>query len=1119
MIIDRTKLKISIIALSITLSIISLNTKANTPTIISDTDKIPFNFHLVNKDSLINNAKFFYIHGKLEQEERKNTPTFLTSKYATINIISSFNNSTIKNLINYGNGYEDLTINGLDKLNFISLSDNGRYAIFIADDIEKKRTKQLYFYDTFSKKAEPITQYNDIFFEKSDLFFTTQDGRFSLFYDYDKEHYPKIAELYDDFIPYNKIRYTVYDSKTNKTFSLNDLESSDLKTHPEKKRFDAFKLNFIEDHDLMDSKLHITSVTPNGQYIYGDILKETKYPEYNFLRSAYIYNTKNDVFFRLFYEPETGGESQINAVSNNNVFVGWFEYFDNIENEPLYTIDYSDKQKNKNRLLIRQAFFYDPINSSDDRVLLEINAYKPTNSYTHFKRNSEAKDISDDGRFIVGWSEKDIREIHHKDHAESFYLRNAFIYDRQLQGKTSAFEFLPNLANGSESEALSISGDGRVVYGIAQNNQNNQWKSVLWNVDNNSNPDKEREIAALNHFHDINKNDEKLTFNLFQNLKSKLDIANKKFTEIKETLERQLISLTDEKNNTIKQKELMEPQMKDNEFFNDNINTYEKYQDDINNYTSQITAIKTQLTHLNWTEEGKNVTFLEEQYNQAQSALIALQKIKQPASPQEPKEPEPKPQPMPPKEVEKPEPKPQSTPPKEVEKPESKPQPVPSKEVEKPKSKPQPVPPKEMEKPEPKPQSTPPKEVEKPKSKPQPVPPKEVEKPEPKPQSTPQKEVEKPKSKPQPVPSKEVEKAKSEVQIPDNAKQPVEDVLEQQAKGKTKEKETVKEDLKPSIMISKPIDIENTYKSMQIMAENSYRFMDMQQGQLRYLASATCSVGTEKACISGFAHYQNINKSNATQTGLSGAYRFDINRIPLVVGLAIDTDVYSSLPKGYQYQGYALPLIGFSLDLMPSLNAELNNNALHLSLKGAYLNRKVSIERQALANTEQGKGNAKITGYHIELQGYYPYSIADDLLLTPFAGLTFNQISRSAYSETQNAQFAAHYDALKTHSLLAKMGLSMDHLLGSSFILNTKAGLLWNLSHHQGDFRSHIDYLGQQNIDYSENKKQLKQRPFAHIGLTYQVDKHSSIGTKANWEMTTYRNHDLQFGINYTYRF
>ncbi|WP_248846341.1 autotransporter domain-containing protein, partial [Proteus hauseri] len=332
-------------------------------------------------------------------------------------------------------------------------------------------------------------------------------------------------------------------------------------------------------------------------------------------------------------------------------------------------------------------------------------------------------------------------------------------------------------------------------------------------------------------------------------------------------------------------------------------------------------------------------------------------------------------------------------------------------------------------------------------------------------------------------------------------------------------KQLTKENNKPSIVISKPIDIENTYKSMQLMAENGYKLMDMQQGQLRYLTSAICSVSNEKACISGFTHYQNLNKSNATQTGISGAYRFDINRVPFVMGLAIDTDVYSSLPKGYQHQGYPLPLIGFSLDLIPSLNKELISNALHLSLKGAYLNRKVSIERQQLEDTEMGKGNAKLSGYHIELQGYYPYSATNELTLTPFAGITFNEISRSAYSETEGAKFIAHYEKLKEQALSAKLGVNLDYLLTPSLTLNTKAGMFWQLSQQQRDFRSHIKNLGQQHIEYAGNKKQLKRRPFANIGLTYQIDKQSLVGTSANWEITKYRYHDMQFGVNYTYRF
>ncbi|HGM9887280.1 TPA: autotransporter domain-containing protein [Proteus mirabilis] len=364
----------------------------------------------------------------------------------------------------------------------------------------------------------------------------------------------------------------------------------------------------------------------------------------------------------------------------------------------------------------------------------------------------------------------------------------------------------------------------------------------------------------------------------------------------------------------------------------------------------------------------------------------------------------------------------------------------------------------------------------------------------------------------------EQEKAEQErlARLPaDKELPPVEDEQVQQAKEKVKEKETAKS----STAISKPIDVENSYKSMQLMAENGYKLIDMQQGQLRYLASATCSVGTEKACLSGFTHYQNIDKANAIQTGISGAYRFDINQTPLVVGLAIDSDSYSSLPTGYEYQGYPLPLIGFSVDLIPSLNPTSNGNALHLSLKGAYVNRKVTIKRPILDNTEAGKGHAKISGYYIDLQGYYPYTLNNLITVTPFAGLTFNQTSRSAYSETQGTKLAVHYQELNAHSLLAKIGLGIEYTVNAKLKLDSKAGLLWHLSHHQGDFQSDIDYLGQQKINYNDNKKQLAQRPFASVGLTYQLDKQSSVNTTTNWQMTPYRNQDIHMGIGYTYRF
>ncbi|WP_337239893.1 autotransporter domain-containing protein [Proteus faecis] len=774
------------------------------------------------------------------------------------------------------------------------------------------------------------------------------------------------------------------------------------------------------------------------------------------VRLAFLYDQSNDDV--KIISNSDYGSSRINQLSKNDIAVGWIESRIKRKNE-------------RDDRLIREAFIYDPTQNKIRKPIINS-----TNSNHYY--NSEATAISENGEFFVGWVEYGGNIVKKRQASPlSEYPRNAFVYFVDEEES----QLLLNLNNNiEESEAHSISRDGNAIFGVSKGN-NNDWKLVAWNIEktpkNKIEENQNKEAINIKYdtllaTNDIEKTKEhsKLSFEKFTSLKKPFDTQEKALFNKLETTKTDM-------ENTIKERIRIE-KIIDYGDRNGGTETYDKYSDEYNTYKNkeddykkEIEDINHEITNLNNGTQGSQLKLAEYEYAKSQTTLNALTQKNAAIEAEKAEE-------------------------KQRLADEAKKQQRLAEEAEE----------KQRLANEAREQQRLAEEAEE----------KQRLADEAKKQQRLAEEAEEKQRLANEAREQQrlaEEKAKTDAKTKELI--PVEDERAQRAKEKAKEKETTK----PSIVISKPIDIENTYKSMQLMAENGYKFMDMQQGQLRYLASATCSVGTEKACISGFAHYQNVNKANATQTGLSGAYRFDVNHIPLIVGLAIDTDVYSSLPKGYQYQGYALPLIGFSLDLIPSLNPELKSNALHLSLKGAYLNRKISIERQALENTEAGKGNAKISAYHIELKGYYPYSIADDLLLTPFAGLTFNQISRSAYSETQNANFAAHYDALKTHSLLAKMGLGMDYLLGSSFILNTKAGLLWNLSHHQGDFRSHIDYLGQQHIDYSENKKQLKQRPFAKVGLTYQLDKQSSINTSADWEMTPYRNHDMQFGVSYTYRF
>ncbi len=828
--------------------------------------------------------------------------------------------------------------------------------------------------------------------------------------------------------------FILYSSKKEKNLHIYDIAKKEsfilsieninhyLPDHPEKDRLllEITSPPFLD--KIKKRNVDIQKVSDNAQVIIGQLnrkLSKKQLIDAGYPKVAFIAKKEGpikEVSYSDF------GSSKLTAFSENgNYSVGWGE---------IWHADYEIKLPHsikKSSSLFSHALLYD---FSNDK-LKNIGNLSEKAGETQF-RNARAMDISTDGKYIVGWSETDhynydtIPKDSSKRGPEAFIIfhRHGFLYLNEKMYD------LGTLDEGNDSEAHSITDDGRIIYGLSTDKHNN-WRQVIWKNDEISNEYFNNEKQK---FVDEAREKERLAKEQADKAKAELErLAKEKQRLAEEAKEKQRLADEAKEQQRLaeeaKEKQRLADEAKEQQRLAEEAKEKQRLAEEAREKQRLADEVKEQQR---LAEEAREKQRLADEVKEQQRLAEETREKQRLAD-------------------------------------EAKEQQRLAEEARE----------KQRLADEAKEQQRLAEEAR--------------EK---------QRLAEEAKTQEE---SKRIAEEKAKELLP------VEDELELRAKEK--------EITKPSIIISKPIDIESTYKSMQLMAENGYKLIDMQQGQLRYLASATCSVGTEKACISGFTHYQNVNKANATQTGLSGAYRFDINHIPLVVGLAIDTDVYSSLPKGYQYQGYALPLIGFSLDLMPSLNAELNNNALHFSLKGAYLNRKVSIERAALANTESGKGNTKISGYHIDLKAYYPYSLSNNLLLTPFVGLTFNQISRSAYSETQNAQFAAHYDALKTHSLFAKIGLGMEHLLGSSFILNTKAGLLWNLSHYQGDFRSHIDYLGQQQINYSENKKQVKQRPFANVGVTYQFDKQSSVNTSANWEMTTYRNHDMQIGVSYTYRF
>ncbi|MFK8695400.1 autotransporter domain-containing protein [Proteus mirabilis] len=967
-------------------------------------NNIHFSFENISLKDLRNFPNNEHRHGSIIKDNYK----FFSSRYNNIIIISNEQSSKIS--YDAGKKFHHINIKGLFLVNILSLSKDGRYIIG-SNNPERHynpHDKTTYFiYDNYLKKSKLLYDFNN-------YYFTTQDGRYSLFSKDDNNETDDITQL-------NKKAFFIYDHIKENTIPLDNIVQGELNEHREKNKFSIYKNLTLPQNTILKFP-QILGSTLDNRYFHGlsirphrdTRIKNTDLQGIGDIKVAFIYDNQ-DKKISLISNSELGS-SRIKAISQNNIAVGWFE---------------ERKKSYHDERLFRRAYYYD----IKKGTLSRLNKISDWNNYDQ----SEATDISANGELIVGW----VSEYESNSHTVSTTKRQAFVY--QLNNNNTIFLASLQKDKGS-SEAHSISQDGHAIWGISED-KNNQWHIVAWYLDKESNK-VEQEKEEVNIFLNtiLAKKDIKLAQDHLKEIEKKLSVAKANYDQSLSTLNNQLQEVTKKLNEAIRNRNRVEKIIDDgnSETWDKYAPQYERYKDDVDNYETQKVDLQQKISALDNSPISQKLQVYRYEYQKNQQILTELQS-----------------------------------------------------------------------------DATVTEDNAKAKE-----------------------------DKPIVEGNAKTEEVKPIVE--DNAKtEEVKPVVEDNAKAKAKEDKPVVEDNakteevkpvvednakaeedkpivdnnvqelppQPTITVNTPIHVRNTEQAIQLAAENGYKFIDMQQGQLRYLASATCSVGMEKACLSGFTHYQNIDKANAIQTGISGAYRFDINQTPLVVGLAIDSDSYSSLPKGYEYQGYPLPLIGFSVNLIPSLNPALNGNALHLSLKGAYLNRKITIERPTLSNTEAGKGQARISGYYIDFQGYYPYTLNSLITVTPFAGLTFNQTSRSAYSETQGAKFAAHYQSLTAHSLLAKIGLGIEYVANAKLKLDTKAGLLWHLSHHQDDFQSHIDYIGQQKINYNENKKQLAQRPFASVGLTYQLDKQSSVNTTTNWQMTSYRNHDIHMGIAYTYRF
>ncbi|VTP76416.1 autotransporter [Proteus vulgaris] len=481
------------------------------------------------------------------------------------------------------------------------------------------------------------------------------------------------------------------------------------------------------------------------------------------------------------------GSSKFTAFSENgNYSVGWGE---------IWHADYEIKLPHsikKSSSLFSHALLYD---FSNDKLKNIGNLSKKTNEAQF--RNARAMDISADGQYIVGWSETDhynydtIPMDSSKKGPETFIIfhRHAFLYSNEIMYD------LGTLDEGNDSEAHSITDDGRIIYGLSTDKHNN-WRQVIWKSNKISNE----------YF-----NNEKQKFTDDAREKERLaEIAKQQEAQAeKERLAKEQADKAKAEQERLAKEQADKANAEQERLAKEQADKAKAEQERL--AKEQADKVKAEQERLAKEQADKakaeQERLAKEQADKANAEQERLAK-------------------------------------EQADKAKAEQERLAKEQADKVKAEQERLAKEQADKAKAEQERLAKEQADKAKAEQERLAKEQADKVKAEQERLAKEQADKAKAEQERLAKEQADKVKAEQER--LAKEQADKVKAEQERL-AKEQAEEKTDTKPPVVISKPIDIENTYKSIQLVAENGYKLIDMQQGQLRYLASATCSVGTKKS--------------------------------------------------------------------------------------------------------------------------------------------------------------------------------------------------------------------------------------------------------------------------------
>ncbi len=189
-----------------------------------------------------------------------------------------------------------------------------------------------------------------------------------------------------------------------------------------------------------------------------------------------------------------------------------------------------------------------------------------------------------------------------------------------------------------------------------------------------------------------------------------------------------------------------------------------------------------------------------------------------------------------------------------------------------------------------------------------------------------------------------------------------------------------------------------------------------------------------------------------------------------------------------------------------------DGTGIQARLSGGYNPGKLTINRAALDYSEPGTGTARLNAYYAYGLAGYGVSVGNGVIITPYGGLRYTDVTRNAYTEQFNpiaVLFPLAYNAYYEQLITGLTGAKVQAMLTDKFGVSVGFGGEFDFSRNANSYSGTSLAPGMQVWGVEHGGSWNGVRPAGLIGAFYDVNKNDRlmlnayVGEQA-WSSRTY---------------